>query len=466
VDGLTSGSTDTTKRARRDEEANEIKKKLIVSLFSLCLSPWNLGCGSKAPSEPAGPDQLTLASSNAQTASVAGAVSTDPSFVLTDGDGRPRSNVVVRFISDPADAWVPVDSARTDANGRVTTRWYLGARPGVYTLSARAGTATAASTATAAPLVPGVRLIGRNAYVDFMPGDLPLILSAPHGGTLTPAEIPNRTVGESVRDTNTDTLATTIGNAFQSTLGHRPHVIIMRLHRSKVDANREIVEGAQGNQFAETAWREFQGYIDAAKEYTRTRFANGFYIDLHGHGHTIQRLELGYLLSATELAGTDAQINALANASSLRSLVQGRSVPLSTLLKGPNSIGAMFESESFPAVPSPANPDPAGNPYFSGGYNTDRHGSRVGGVIDGLQIEANFTGVRDNQASWQRFAAAVVDVMDRFFTQYYTPLPSPLPKASAIGFATIPTTNAGRLSIAAVNRMITGALRGVQARER
>jgi len=39
------------------------------------------------------------------------------------------------------------------------------------------------------------------------------------------------------------------------------------------------------------------------------------------------------------------------------------------------------------------------------------------------------------------------------------------PKASAIGFATIPTTDEGGLSIAAVNRMIAGAVRGVKARE-
>jgi arginase len=39
-------------------------------------------------------------------------------------------------------------------------------------------------------------------------------------------------------------------------------------------------------------------------------------------------------------------------------------------------------------------------------------------------------------------------------------------KASAIGFATIPATDSGGLSLAAVNRMIEGAVRGVQARER
>jgi hypothetical protein len=39
------------------------------------------------------------------------------------------------------------------------------------------------------------------------------------------------------------------------------------------------------------------------------------------------------------------------------------------------------------------------------------------------------------------------------------------PKASAIGFATIPPTDSGGLSIAALNRMIMGAVKGVQRRE-
>jgi arginase len=39
-------------------------------------------------------------------------------------------------------------------------------------------------------------------------------------------------------------------------------------------------------------------------------------------------------------------------------------------------------------------------------------------------------------------------------------------KASAIGFATIPPTDEGGLSIAALNRMIEGAIRGLQARPR
>jgi arginase family enzyme len=39
------------------------------------------------------------------------------------------------------------------------------------------------------------------------------------------------------------------------------------------------------------------------------------------------------------------------------------------------------------------------------------------------------------------------------------------PKAAAIGFATIPPSDPGGLSIAALNRMIVGATRGVQTRQ-
>ena len=48
-------------------------------------------------------------------------------------------------------------------------------------------------------------------------------------------------------------------------------------------------------------------------------------------------------------------------------------------------------------------------------------------------------------------------LFEQIFTRY--------PKASAIGFATIPPTDEGGLSIAALNRLIAAAVRGVQARK-
>ena len=395
-------------------------------LIALVLSSGVFACSSATGSvDPpgVGGDRFEVIAGDNQTATVATAVALDPVIHFTDANGQPYAQTFVYFVPTGSGDWVAEDSVRTDAIGRASTRWYLGSAPGSYSLNVRAGNANATLNATATSLQPGTRLSGRNQYVDFLVGNAPIVLSAPHGGTLLPAEIPDRTSGETVRDTNTDTLAVVISNTFAASHNHRPHVIIMRLHRRKVDANREIVEAAQGNDLAEIAWKEFQGFIEAAREDVRARFSNGLYIDLHGHGHPIQRLELGYLLSAGELAGTDAQLNALTTQTSVRALAQRRSLALATLLRGPQSLGALFEQEGFPAVPSPASPDPAGAAYFSGGYNTDRHGSRAGGTIDGVQIEANFTGVRDNATSWQRFATALVTVLDRFFTQYYAALP-------------------------------------------
>ncbi|MES2176810.1 MAG: arginase family protein [Gemmatimonadota bacterium] len=51
----------------------------------------------------------------------------------------------------------------------------------------------------------------------------------------------------------------------------------------------------------------------------------------------------------------------------------------------------------------------------------------------------------------------LASLLERIFSRY--------PTASAIGFATIPDKDEGGLSLAAVNRMILGAVRGVKARE-
>jgi arginase len=74
-------------------------------------------------------------------------------------------------------------------------------------------------------------------------------------------------------------------------------------------------------------------------------------------------------------------------------------------------------------------------------------------VLDPREVEGHGNKVPNGPSSEQLAA-----LFEQIFRRY--------PKASAIGFATIPSTDNGGLSIAAVNRMITGALKGVRARER
>ncbi|MEP7345219.1 MAG: hypothetical protein ABI877_08125, partial [Gemmatimonadaceae bacterium] len=73
-------------------------------------------------------------------------------------------------------------------------------------------------------------------------------------------------------------------------------------------------------------------------------------------------------------------------------------------------------------------------------------------VLDPREVMSHQNKVPDGPSSEQ-----LATLFEAIFSRY--------PKASAIGFATIPGTDEGGLSLAAVNRMIAGAVRGVQARE-
>ncbi len=279
------------------------------------------------------------------------------------------------------------------------------------------------AAACAQPYVAGQTYFGRNNYIEYRAGDLPLILTAPHGGTLTPSEIPDRTYGTTTLDTNTRELAIACYNEIVTRTGKRPHLILCHLRRTKLDANREIVEAAQGNTFAEQAWTEFHDYIAAARSATRSDHGFAHLIDLHGHGHAIDRLELGYGLGATELNITDTALNnpGYAWMSTLRTLALARpGVPFSTLLRGSRSFGDLCNLRGVPAWPSPDFPSPGTADFFNGGYIVQTHSCLLDNdTVRGVQIESHFTGVRDSSASRADFASRLANVLQPYLWDNY-----------------------------------------------
>ena len=280
-----------------------------------------------------------------------------------------------------------------------------------------AAMAVAAGHAFAAEPDPGKAAFGRNQYIEYLAGDLPLVISAPHGGREQPEEIPDRTDGVLQADTNTQELIRAVGDEIHARTGHRAHLIICRLARRKLDCNREVVEAAAGSAVAEQAWKEYHAFIEQACATAIARFGKAFFIDLHGQSHKDQRIELGYLHTVETLALADAELNAPAvvAASSLRLLAARSKQPYAELLRGPRSLGALLEAQGFPATPSPARPVPV-VPYFNGGYTVRRH---TGGSapIAGLQIESNLKGIRDSAANREKFARALVSVLDPFLAE-------------------------------------------------
>ncbi len=280
--------------------------------------------------------------------------------------------------------------------------------------------------------------------MEYIAGDLPIVFSAPHGGALTPAEIPDRVDDGSdpnyttVTDSYTEEVALALQTVFCNYYGHSPHVIICQLKRTKIDCNRSLTQGVyQANAYATIAWNDFQNYINTGSNAAVAQSHFGFYVDLHGQGHAIQRLELGYLLTAKQLTNTDAVLNqntyrVQSSIRSLATIVSNKfSMPFSQILRGTNSFGAFMKTRGYPNVPDPDMPNPGNgtnpivypgdqNAYFDGGYNTAAHSSQSGaGPVDGLQIEANMTGVRDTAVNRTNYAIAIAQTLDYFFTNYY-----------------------------------------------
>ncbi|MBE0617537.1 MAG: Ig-like domain-containing protein, partial [Proteobacteria bacterium] len=275
--------------------------------LGLALALCAAGCGGGSDGGSTGPEVVSVKVEPAAALAVAVGDTVRFTVKVADEAGRQVTGSSVTWRS--SDAAV----ATVDAEGRAVSV-ATGTATVTATSSGVSGTASLEVWAPATVTVyqPGTSYFGRQSYVEYIPGELPLILSAAHGGSLTPAEIPDRTSGTTVTDTNPRETLLAVREALIMRTGKAPHVVISHLKRIKLDPNREIVEAAAGNPFAENAWHEFHAYLEVATAAVTKTYGSGLYIDIHGHGHAIARAELGYLLSSAQLNRTDAEMDAQA----------------------------------------------------------------------------------------------------------------------------------------------------------
>jgi len=282
-------------------------------------------------------------------------------------------------------------------------------------------------------------VFSKNRYIEYRPGTLNVILSVPHGGQLKPKHLPNRDFGSMIdgrlvfdhkypkdksaavrtmSDKYTKELATALSNVLEAKTGRRPHVIINHLHRLKFDSNCDRSEATFEVPEVVDAWLAYHNFIELAK---RNVGKAGLYLDIHGHSHVENWIELGYSIPAAKLnAG-----NYSASETSIRRLYEkllrdGRLTSIQQLVSGPRSLGGLLsaiDGYSDIVVPSPRHPGPGAGQYFSGGYNVVRHGSRNGGEIDGIQLESPIG--RRMPAERQRYVEAIGSAIVEFLQLYY-----------------------------------------------
>lgn len=259
-----------------------------------------------------------------------------------------------------------------------------------------------------------------HGWIEYRAGDAPLILAVPHGGTLKPAALRDRSRGVRLTDRRTAELALEIAEAFQRRTGRRPHLVICHLHRSKLDANRDQGDGAQGDAGALAAWHAWHGFLDQAKERLIEEHGSGLLVDVHGQTHPEGWIEWGYALTRSELARGDTELTVehLMDRATVQTLATRGGGDLAPILRGPWSLGGLAEAAGYPSVPSPTHPHPGTASYFDGGYNTRRHGSRKGGAVDAVQMEVP-RDLRWEPTRRRRFARDVAGCLQEYLERWY-----------------------------------------------
>jgi hypothetical protein len=268
----------------------------------------------------------------------------------------------------------------------------------------------------ACQLLEGSTQFGREDYVSYQAGSLPILLLAPHGGDLEPAEIPQREGASAPPDLYTLELAQAISDALVSRTGRRPHLVACHLHRYRLDCNRSMEVGAEDNVYAQQAWTEFHHFIEQAKSNAASVFGQGLLLDVHGMSR--DTIEIGTLIQGSQWLESDSRLNhgAYAVSSSIRHLAAETNSGFAAISRGTLSLGASLADAGYDTIPSPLNPDPGVdssgevNAYYNGGYNTARHGSRSGGVIDAIQLEHPLA-IRSSASAREAYAEVLADAL-------------------------------------------------------
>lgn len=206
--------------------------------------------------------------------------------------------------------------------------------------------------------------------VNYQTGDLPIILSAPHGGSRAVDGATERT-GQGVKqfrnrtDLNTAALAEEVGNALQRKTGKRPYLIVAKFHRKYVDANRRPAD-AYESKTAQQAYEAYHRALSDARRQVERRWQAGLLLDIHG-----------------QAASPKAIYRGTQNGATVSHLLKrhGRAA-----LIGPDSLFGQLASQGFPIIPNVDVADQE-HPSYDGGFIVVNYGSDRGGNVDAIQLE-------------------------------------------------------------------------------
>ncbi|CEP18783.1 hypothetical protein [Parasitella parasitica] len=255
------------------------------------------------------------------------------------------------------------------------------------------------------------------------PGNLPLIITAPHGGLSKPETIPDRTRDGSLllADMHTKEIALGIGEFVSDHYRSAPHVISNDISRRKADVNRPLQDGAETDA-GERVWREYHQSVQFSVEKVLKSNRSGLLVDIHGHTHFDGAIELGYLLSLEELQSKSVILDQIIlEKSSIRQFAKrhGKTTPHKLLYYFGDLIAA--SSENHIAVsPSSHMPIPLDKNYFVGGFTTQYYHNLWNG-LDVIQVEIPRhlrLHEKNRRLVIKVVSLAIINMLDRYYIKH------------------------------------------------
>ncbi len=226
-------------------------------------------------------------------------------------------------------------------------------------------------------------------------GNLPIILTAPHGGLDYISGVSVRTRGVMVTDANTIEVAEGVAKRINATLGAEPYLVAARFSRKYIDANRAEYEAFEAAEAKPVYWA-YHNRIAAFIAEIRQKFPDGaLLLDIHGQGEDRDTVHRGTRNGRT--------VTKLLAKNGIESLI------------GANSILGYLQSKGVKVFPlSPTLNDPPEHRGYNGGHTVYTYGSNNANGIDAIQLELG-TFLRNNDSVFvENLAGGIV----QFYRNY------------------------------------------------
>ncbi|MFT3881668.1 MAG: N-formylglutamate amidohydrolase [Gemmatales bacterium] len=248
-------------------------------------------------------------------------------------------------------------------------------------------------------LQPPPQPLDTSKFVTIKPGTLPIIISAPHGGTVAIPGIKERQGGTeiaqfvTVRDINTDLLAQQLADALAKKLDGQPYLVVAKFSRKYIDANRPA-QGAYESKEAKPIYDAYHGALEKACKEVKTKWGRGLLIDVHG-----------------QAVRADAIFRGTQNGKTTTLLTQRFG---SNAIPGPKGFQGMLEAKGYAMLPPSSSNEK--ETKFNGGYIVQNYGSHTGYAIDAIQLE--FGGHYSGKAKLPKTTEDIAEVVAEFVKRY------------------------------------------------